>query len=92
MMLVLEVLAFAAALFAVALLTLYQVLTQIKEYRFYERNGWDFSRDSGLDKIDQRIAPYPLPITHWQRFYLFRPFYILMLFCFMAGMIFLSRA
>ncbi len=51
----------------------------MKEYAFYKNNDWDFSVDSGLDRIDERIAAYPLGLTNWQRLYLFRPFYIAML-------------
>lgn len=83
-MLILEILVFLAAMALVALLTLHQVVTQAKEYRFYEKRGWDFSIDSGLDKIDERITPYRLGLSNWQRFYLFRPAYILMLICFMG--------
>lgn len=84
---ILKALLFAAALAAVALLALHQFVAQVKDYLFYKRNGWDFSVDSGADKIDQRIMPYDLGLTNWQRFYLFRPLYILMLIWFMGMMI-----
>ena len=83
-MLILEILAFLAAMGMGALLLLQQVVTQVKEYRFYRSRGWDFSIDSGLDRIDERIAPYRLPISNWQRLYLFRPAYILMLIWFIG--------
>lgn len=67
---------------AIILLILHQIITLVKEYAFYKTNGWDFSIDSGLDRIDDRIAPYRLGLTNWQRLYLFRPFYILMLIIF----------
>ena len=89
-MLVVELLIFIAALAAVGLLALQQVVTQIREYQFYKANGWNFSIDSGLNKIDERIAPYRVPLTHWQRFYLFRPYYILSLIAFMGLMIAIS--
>ncbi|MDX3809825.1 hypothetical protein ACXIUS_09485 [Bosea thiooxidans] len=86
-MLILKTLLFIAALAAVALLALHQFAAQAKDYLFYKRNGWDFSIDSGADKIDQRIMPYDLGLTNGQRFYLFRPLYILMLIWFMGMMI-----
>lgn len=90
MMLILEIAVFLAALAAVALLTLQQVVTQVKEYLFYKGNGWDFSADSGLDRIDEKITSYRLGLSNWQRFYLFRPFYILMLVWFMGMMVVMS--
>lgn len=86
-MLILEIVLFGAALIAIALLAVHQIVTQVREYRFYKRNGRDFSVDSGLDKIDKRIVHYDLKMTNWQRLYLFRPFFILMLIAFMTMMI-----
>lgn len=64
---------------AIILFILHQIVTQVKEYAFYKNNGWDFSIDSGLDKLDERIGPYAYGLTNWQRLYLFRPFYIALL-------------
>lgn len=45
-------------------------------------------RRSGADnlKLDERVHINALGLTNWQRFYLFRPFYIVLLIAF-AGMI-----
>ncbi|WP_234901864.1 hypothetical protein [Agrobacterium rubi] len=79
MMLLFEILIISAAIAAVSLLIVHQVATQLREYYFYKGNGWDFSVDSNLDrlKLDERIAIYNLNLTNWQRFYLFRPLYVL---------------
>lgn len=88
-MLLLEILLFLAALVAVILLAAHQIVAQIREYRFYKSNGGDFSVDSGMDslKLDERIHINPLGLTNWQRFYLFRPFYIMLLIVFASMMI-----
>ncbi|ASV87839.1 putative tiorf67 protein (plasmid) [Ochrobactrum quorumnocens] len=89
-MLLLEFLIFSAAFVAVILLAAHQIVAQIKEYRFYKRNGDDFSVDSGADnlKLDERVYINALGLTNWQRFYLFRPFYIVLLIVFAGLMIF----
>lgn len=90
MILVLEILIFSAAFLAVILLAAHQIVAQIKEYRFYKSNGGDFSVDSGMDnlKLDERVYINALGLTNWQRFYLFRPFYIVLLIAFAGMMIF----
>lgn len=89
-MLLLEFLIFSAAFVAVILLAVHQIVVQIKEYRFYKGNGGDFSVDSGADnlKLDERVHINALGLTNWQRFYLFRPFYIVLLIVFASMMIF----
>ncbi|MGN7124355.1 hypothetical protein [Methylorubrum thiocyanatum] len=75
------------ALTLVALLALQQTIVFVREYRFYRRRGWDFTADSGLDRIDQRITHYPLRLTNWQRLFVFRPLYLLNLYAFLGLMI-----
>ena len=89
-MLLLEILIFSAAFVAVILLAAHQTVVQVREYRFYKRNGGDFSIDSGVDnlKLDERVYINALGLTNWQRFYLFRPFYIILLIAFASMMIF----
>nr|WP_172690696.1 hypothetical protein [Agrobacterium tumefaciens]ASK41696.1 hypothetical protein [Agrobacterium tumefaciens] len=89
-MLLLEFLFFSAAFVAVVLLAVHQIVAQIKEYRFYKSNGGDFSVDSGMDnlQLDERVYINALGLTNWQRFYLFRPFYIVLLIAFAGMMIF----
>jgi hypothetical protein len=89
-MLLLEFLIFSAAFVAVVLLAVHQIVAQIKEYRFYKSNGGDFSVDSDADnlKLDERVYINALGLTNWQRFYLFRPFYIVLLIAFAGMMIF----
>ncbi|WP_371835710.1 hypothetical protein [Ochrobactrum sp. C6C9] len=81
---------FSAAFVAVILLAAHQIVAQIKEYRFNKSNGGDFSVDSGADnlKLDERVYINALGLTNWQRFYLFRPFYIVLLIVFAGMMIF----
>lgn len=86
-MLILEIAVVTIVLGLLALFTLHQILTMVREYRFYRANGWNFSVDSGLDRVDERIAPYRLPLTNWQRLFLFRPAYILMLLVFSTMMV-----
>jgi len=89
-MLLLEILLFSAALVAVILLAAQQIVAQVREYRFYKSNGGDFSVDSGMDhlKLDERVHINALGLTNWQRFYLFRPFYIVLLIVFASMMVF----
>lgn len=89
MMLLFEILIISAAIAAVSLLIVHQVATQLREYYFYRENGWDFSVDSNLDrlKLDERIANYNLNLTNWQRFYLFRPLYVLNMIVLLGFMI-----
>jgi hypothetical protein len=89
-MLLLEILLFSAAFVAVGLLAAHQIIAQVREYRFYKSNGGDFSIDSGMDnvKLDERVYINALGLTNWQRFYLFRPFYIVLLIAFAGMMIF----
>lgn len=79
MMIVFEILIQLAAIAAVSLLIVHQFATQVNEYYFYKKNDWDFSIDSNLDrlKLDERISVINLNLTNWQRFFLFRPLYIL---------------
>lgn len=88
-MLLLEILLSLAALVAVILLAAHQIVAQVREYRFYKSNGGDFSVDSGMDnlKLDERVHINALGLTNWQRFYLFRPFYIVLLIVFASMMI-----
>ncbi|WLP57797.1 MULTISPECIES: hypothetical protein [Rhizobium/Agrobacterium group] len=85
-----EIFIFSAAFLAVILLAAHQIVAQIKEYRFYKSNGGDFSVDSGMDnlKLDEGVYINALGLTNWQRFYLFRPFYIVLLIAFAGMMIF----
>ncbi|MGI2033721.1 hypothetical protein ACRQ1B_15110 [Rhizobium panacihumi] len=78
-MIILEFLIITATTTAVILLLRNQIIAQVKEYRFYKANGWDFSVDSGFDKLklDRQISTFGLNLTPWQRFYLFRPAYII---------------
>lgn len=80
-MLALEIVIFAAALIAVSLLTVQQIVAQIRERNFYKKNGGDFSVDSNMDhvKLDRSMHYNDLRLTNWQRFYLFRPACIAML-------------
>lgn len=92
MMIVFEILIKAAALGALSLLILHQIATQVREYYFYKQNGWDFSIDSNLDrlKIDEKITVYNLNLTNWERFFLFRPFYIFIMIVLLGFMIWAS--
>lgn len=74
-MLILQVLIQISALVAVTMLIRSQVIIQMREYRFYKARDWDFSVESGLDRLrlDKGMLGYQLPFTPWQRFYLFRP-------------------
>ncbi|EGP54248.1 hypothetical protein Agau_P200579 (plasmid) [Agrobacterium tumefaciens F2] len=85
-----EVLLFSAAFVAVILLAAHQIVAQVREYRFYKSNGGDFTVDSGMDnlKLDERVYLNALGLTNWQRFYLFRPFYIVLLIAFAGMMLF----
>jgi len=78
-MIILELLIITATMTAVILLLRNQITAQLREYRFYKANGWDFSIDSGLDSLmlDKQVATFDLKLTNGQRFYLFRPAYIL---------------
>lgn len=89
-MLILEIAVFSAAFLAVSLLAVHQIVVQIRECRFYRKNGGDFSVDSGMDdvKLDKRIYINDLGLTNWQRFYVFRPLYIVLLIVFAGMMIF----
>ena len=89
-MFVLEAGLFLCALAALCALAWNQIVAQIREHRFYRRNGGDFSIDSGMDKVrlDDCIHYSPLRLTNWQRFYIFRPVCILVMFFLAAGMIF----
>ena len=89
-MLLLEVLLFSAAFVAVILLAAHQIVAQVREYRFYKSNGGDFTVDSGMDNLkrDERVYLNALGLTNWQRFYLFRPFYIVLLIAFAGMMLF----
>lgn len=80
-MLVLEIVIFAAALIAVSLLTVQQIVAQVREHNFYKKNGGDFSVDSNMDhvRLDRSMHYNDLRLTNWQRFYLFRPACIAML-------------
>lgn len=80
-MIFLEFLIIAAALAAVILLLRNQITAQVREYHFYKANGWDFSIDSGLDSLmlDRQITTFDLNLSNRQRFYVFRPFYILII-------------
>ncbi|KQQ58989.1 hypothetical protein ASF69_14935 [Rhizobium sp. Leaf311] len=91
-MVVFEILIKAAALGALSLLILHQIATQVREYYFYKQNGWDFSIDSNLDrlKIDEKITVYNLNLTNWERFFLFRPFYIFIMIVLLGFMIWAS--
>jgi hypothetical protein len=88
-MVILQILLVIAAFAAVTLLLLHQMATQVREYCFYRARGWDFSVDSGLDrlKLDQRILIFDLGLSSRQRLYLFRPFYIAGLILFIGLMI-----
>jgi hypothetical protein len=89
-MLILEIAVFSAAFLAVSLLAVHQIVVQVRECRFYKKNGGDFSVDSGMDdvKLDKRIFIYDPGLTSWQRFYIFRPLYIMLLIVFAGTMIF----
>ncbi|WP_234899643.1 hypothetical protein [Agrobacterium pusense] len=41
-MLILEIVIFSAALIAVGLLAVQQIIAQVREYNFYKKNGGDF--------------------------------------------------
>jgi len=86
-MVVVELLLFLAALGAVAFYALYQIVTQVKELRFYRRNGGDFSQDSGLDKTEEWMTAFRPLLGNWPRLYLFRPTVIVVLFLLMAAKI-----
>ncbi|MCJ2030728.1 hypothetical protein MKK50_15235 [Methylobacterium sp. J-043] len=83
----LQIVAAIIALTLTALLALHQTIVFVREWRFYRRRGWDFTADSGLDRIDERITHYPLRLTNWQRLFVFRPLYILNLYVFLGLMI-----
>ena len=80
-LLILEIVIFSAALIAVGLLAVQQIIAQVREYNFYKKNGGDFSVDSNMDhvKLDRSMHYNDLRLTNWQRFYLFRPACIAML-------------
>lgn len=88
-LLILEIVIFSAALIAVGLLAVQQIIAQVREYNFYKKNGGDFSVDSEMDrvKLDRSMHYNDLRLTNWQRFYLFRPACIAMLVFFWAMMI-----
>jgi len=88
-LLILKIVIFSAALIAVGLLAVQQIIAQVREYNFYKKNGGDFSVDSEMDhvKLDRSIHYNDLRLTNWQRFYLFRPACIAMLVFFWAMMI-----
>ncbi len=88
-MIFLELVVLCAALIAVSLLLANQVIVQWKEYSFYKANGWDFSVDSGHDKlkVDKKIQVYDLSLSNWQRFYIFRPAFLLCVTFFLALML-----
>lgn len=75
------------ALILTALLALHQTIVFVREWRFYERRGWDFTTDSGLDRIDERITHHPLRLTNWQRLFVFRPLSLANLYTFLGLMI-----
>ncbi len=87
-MLILKIVIFSAALIAVGLLAVQQIIAQVREYNFY-KNGGDFSVDSNMDhvRLDRSMHYNDLRLTNWQRFYLFRPACIAMLVFFWAMMI-----
>jgi hypothetical protein len=89
-MFILTILIQIAALVAVALLVANQTRTQVREYRFYRARNWDFSVESGLDrmKLDEGMLGYNLGLSNWQRFYLFRPYCIFFLSVFFCGLIY----
>lgn len=89
-MIILEIMIVLVVLSLVGLLVRHQIIVQIKEYHFYKNNGWDFSVDSGIDdvKLDERIHTHSLGLNNWQRFYLFRPFYIFLLVAITCAMTF----
>jgi hypothetical protein len=89
-MLILQILIECAALLAVMLLVMSQIRIQVREYRFYKSRDWDFSAESGLDRLrlDKGMWGYELPLTNWQRFHLFRPLCIVHLLLFLGLMIF----
>ncbi len=88
-MIVLELIIRCAALVSVSLLIANQVLVQWREYLFYKANGWDFSVESGHDKlkVDKKIQVYDLSLNNWQRFYIFRPAFLICVIFFLAFMI-----
>ncbi|CUX57317.1 hypothetical protein FY140_10220 [Agrobacterium tumefaciens] len=88
-MLIFEIVVFSAALIAVSLLAVQQIVAQVREYNFYKKNGGDFSVDSEIDhvRLDRSMHYNDLRLTNWQRFYLFRPACIAMLVFFSAMMI-----
>ncbi|NTF31326.1 hypothetical protein G6L88_04435 [Rhizobium skierniewicense] len=88
-MIVFEILIKVAAHAALSLLILHQMATQVREYYFYKKNGWDFSIDSNLDrlKLDEKITAFNLNLTNWERFGLFRPFYIVIMIAFFGFML-----
>ncbi len=75
------------ALTLVGLLALHQTIVFVREWRFYRRRAWDFSADSGLDRIDERIIHYPLRLTNRQRLFVFRPLFLANLYAFLGLMI-----
>ena len=88
-MIVLELVVLCAALVSLSLLIANQVVVQWKEYSFYKANGWDFSVDSGHDKlkVDKKLQGYDLGLNNWQRFYIFRPVFLICVTLFLAVMI-----
>lgn len=84
-----EIIIVFAALLAVGLLAIQQIAAQVREYRFYKKNGGDFSVDSGVDylRLDKSLYYNSLRLTNWQRFYLFRPACIIMLIAFLGMML-----
>ena len=85
-----KILAFVVALTLVTMLALHQTIVFVREYRFYRRRRWDFTADSGLDRIDERISRYPLHLTNWQRLFVFRPLYLMNLYAFLGMMIWIA--
>lgn len=77
-MIFLELTIVCAALLSLIFLLINQIAVQFEEYFFYKANGWDFSVDSGKDKIqvDKKIQIYDLSLNNWQRFYIFRPAFL----------------
>ncbi|MDQ0456034.1 hypothetical protein [Rhizobium paknamense] len=84
-----ELIVIVPVLAVVAFAIVHQLSVQVNEYRFYQSVDWDFSIDSKIDRlnIDERMFGYSLNLTNWQRFYLFRPFFIFILLFVLVMMI-----
>lgn len=78
-MLIVEIAIKAIVLLLLALLVRWQIRVQIAEWRFYKARNWDFSVDSGMDRIEERITYLDLGLSNRQRLYVFRPAYITLL-------------